>query len=419
MEQKWKTGISYLLYFMSWIIVVILGSWILSKSISFFSKQKISEFFQKSSYFVQNQIEEKLKEEILILNYKKTIHQTEKSKMNQKIMMQTLFSYPVFSFLQENIFHSKEQFEDPSYERYLTEKQVKSAYAYLFNKQVNNKVAEHELMNPGEEMDSVNTDDLALAPITYSLAKLQDFDFLLSHFYTVHASTTVDGNLLNIDKLLSKDLKLTGNANAPQILIYHTHAQEEYSDYEQGNQGATVVGIGSYLTELLEEKGYSVIHDTTVYDYVNGNLDRNKAYSYALTGISKILKEHPSIEVVIDLHRDGVRPDLHLVQEIEGKQTAKIMLFNGLSQGVSAPISNLENPYREDNLSFSLQLQLQAEKNYPGLMRKIYLKSLRYNQHVRARSLLVEVGAQTNSYEEARNAMVPFANLLSQILYTN
>ncbi len=87
-----------------------------------------------------------------------------------------------------------------------------------------------------------------------------------------------------------------------------------------------------------------------------------------------------------------------------------------MSQTPDGPIPYLENPYREDNLSFSLQLQLKASAWYPGLTRKIYLKGLRYNQHLRPCSCLVEVGAQTNTYQEAKNAMEPLADIFSMVL---
>ena len=100
----------------------------------------------------------------------------------------------------------------------------------------------------------------------------------------------------------------------PQILIFHTHSQETFADSVAGDPTTTIVGVGDYLTELLTQKyGYQVIHDTSVYDYVDGKLDRSKAYTYAEEGIAKILQENPSIEVVIDLHRDGVAETTHLL----------------------------------------------------------------------------------------------------------
>lgn len=259
-------------------------------------------------------------------------------------------------------------------------------------------------------------EELPVVGTRYVLEQLADYDFLIKHFYSVHSSTTAGREEMDAARLLGEDLSIEKDGETPQILIYHTHSQETFSDYGPDNQEATVVGIGNYLTWLLEEKGYQVIHDTQVYDLVNGELDRSKAYDYALKGITAILQENPSVEVVLDIHRDGVRQDLHMVSEVNGKPTAPIMFFNGMSQTPEGPIEYLPNGYKEQNLAFSLQMQLDAAAYFPGFTRKIYLKGFRYNLHLRARSALIEVGAQTNTYEEARNAMEPLAELLDMVL---
>ncbi len=245
--------------------------------------------------------------------------------------------------------------------------------------------------------------------------KLADYDYLMGTFYNVHPTTTADHTLMDAKRFLEMDFSLDEEAEGPQILIYHTHSQEEFADYP-GNPEATIVGVGTYLAELLEEKGYRVLHDTSIYDLRDGKLDRSQAYTYALEGVMGILQKYPSIEVVLDVHRDGVKEGTRLVADVNGKQTARIMFFNGTSQTPDGPIEYLPNPNREANLGFSFQLQLAAAERYPGFTRKIYLKGLRYNQHVRARSALIEVGAQTNTYEEAKNAMEPLAEMLFEVL---
>ena len=253
---------------------------------------------------------------------------------------------------------------------------------------------------------------------TYLAEQLADYDYVMKHFYTVHPTAAAGRDMIQAEEFLAKDfsLKRETDSGKPQILIYHSHSQEEFADYHTGNKEATIVGAGEYLAQLLEEKGYQVLHDTSVYDLRDGKLDRNKAYSYALEGVEKILKENPSIQVVLDLHRDGVDGKTRLVQEVNGKPTAQIMFFNGTSQTPDGPISYLENPNREDNLAFSFQMKLCADAFYPGYARNIYLKGLRYNLHLRPRSALVEAGAQTNTYEEVKNAMEPLAELLDAVL---
>lgn len=251
----------------------------------------------------------------------------------------------------------------------------------------------------------------------YLEQQLADYDFLMKHFYTVHPTAAAGRELMRADAFLEKDFSLKpGEDTGPQILIYHTHSQEEYADYREGRKGGTIVEVGEYLAECLRKRGYRVLHDTSVYDLREGVLDRSKAYTYAAEGISAILQKNPSIQVILDLHRDGVPADTRLVTEADGKKMAKIMFFNGTSETPDGPIEYLKNPCREENLAFSFQMKLCADTAYPGLARKIYLKGLRYNQHFRPRSALIEVGAQTNTSEEAKNAMEPLADVIGMVL---
>ena len=248
--------------------------------------------------------------------------------------------------------------------------------------------------------------------------QLVDFHYLLNNFFVVDPTTTALESQINADTLLGKDMKLAKDPANPQILIYHTHSQEEYADSVPGDPSTTVIGVGDYLVQLLQERyGYQVLHITDPFDIVNGQLDRSAAYNYAEPVVSQALQEHPSIEIVIDLHRDGVDASKHLVTEVNGKPTAQVMFFNGLSRtNQNGEISYLPNPYIEDNLAFSFQLEYLAKQYYPDYTRCIYLKGYRYNLHLKPRSLLLEVGAQTNTVEEAKNAMEPFADLLYKVL---
>ncbi len=277
---------------------------------------------------------------------------------------------------------------------------------------------EIELETEKEESGTVSTILSALEKkVTINRVKLQEFDYLRQNFYQVDNTTTIGSDLLNVNQLLGKDLTLKENVNGPQILIYHTHSQEGYKDSVSGDASTTVVGVGDYLEKLLEEKyGINVLHHKGVYDLPS----RDNAYSAALPNIEKVLQENPTIEVVIDLHRDGIAEDRRLITEVDGKQMAKLMFFNGLSKTTAqGDLTYLPNPYIADNLALSFQMQLAAEEYYPGLMRKIYLKGYRYNLHFKPKSMLVEVGAQTNTLQEAKNAMEPLANILALVLLEN
>ena len=272
-----------------------------------------------------------------------------------------------------------------------------------------------------ETSDSAGQASLTVAqPVTatqkaveYSLEKLNDFDYLVQNFYQVDSTTTVKSDQLNVAALTGKNMKIAHDAGTPQILIYHTHSLEGYADSIPGDRSTTVVGVGDYLTELLTQQyGYNVIHDTGEYDTI-----RDKAYSKAAPALEQILADNPGIDVVIDLHRDGVGENTRLVTNVNGTDMAKVMFFNGLSRTTKlGDIAYLYNPYIADNLAFSFQMQLAAAEYYPGYTRKIYLKGYRFNMHYCPKTLLVEVGAQTNTVQEAKNAMVPLADILNKVL---
>ena len=257
----------------------------------------------------------------------------------------------------------------------------------------------------------------AAPPVDMSIEKLRDFDYLLSNFYTVDSSTMIGPEQLNADDLLSRSMKIDNTTGGPKVIIFHTHSQEEFVDSTPGDPATSIVGMGDYLTELLNEKGIETIHDTGVYDIINGQLDRSNAYENAEASVRPLIEANPTLEVAIDLHRDGVAEGTHLVTEINGKPTAKIMYFNGLSRTrTNGDIDYLYNPYIQDNLAFSLQMQLASESLYPGFVRHIYLRAYRYNLHLLPKSLLVEAGAQTNTVEEMRNAMEVLADTLAHVI---
>lgn len=278
---------------------------------------------------------------------------------------------------------------------------------------------DEERMSEDLEMveDAAQVSNTIKTPAELSIEKLRDYNYLLSKFYTVDSTTMTSSKQLNADEFMEKDMHINQNAQGPKVLIFHTHSQEAFADSVASDSSTTIVGIGAYLAEKLNEKGIETLHHAGVYDLIDGKLDRSKAYELSEIGVREILNQYPSIEVVIDLHRDGVREDMHLVTDINGKQTARIMFFNGLSRTkTNGDISYLYNPYIQDNLAFSFQMQLASESMYPGLARKIYLKGYRYSLHMMPKSLLIEAGAQTNTVAEMKNAMDLLAEILNQVL---
>lgn len=244
--------------------------------------------------------------------------------------------------------------------------------------------------------------------------KLMDEDTLLSAFYQVDPTTCVGDDLISFEKLKSIDLTIDNDIEGPKILIYHTHSTEGYSDSREGMDEDTVIGVGDYLKDLLEnEYGIEVMHHKGRYDLD----EKANAYKLVAMDLPTILEENPSIQVVIDLHRDGVDGDLKFTTVENGKKMAQVMFFNGICRDSDGePMYGWPNENLTENLAFSFQMHLLAKENYHDLVRKIYLRGYRYNMHLCKRSMLIEVGAQTNTVEEAKNAMVPVAKMLSEVL---
>lgn len=307
---------------------------------------------------------------------------------------------------------------------YVTEREAaelltedEATYAILAKKQAEEENSVDENGQLIGKDKSEETRQASVPTMDLSMERLNDFEYLVSIFYTVDSVTYINPSELNASELLGKDLRIDLSTGGSKILIYHTHSQETFADSDN-DPSTSIVGIGRYLTEILNNK-YKIptMHHEGVYDLINGKLDRSEAYEFAKPEVEQILAENPSIEVVIDLHRDGVADTTHLVTEINGKPTAQIMFFNGLSRTrVNGDLAGMANPYLQDNLAFSLQMKIAAETKYPGFARRNYLRGYKYNMDLMPRMLLIEAGAQTNTVEEMRNAMEVLADLLNSVL---
>lgn len=281
--------------------------------------------------------------------------------------------------------------------------------------EVESEVASEEASGSGViYMDEAGFVPAKEKSITYTKEQLMDTEFVKSKFYTEDPTTQIRNEQLAYDKLMGFDATLKQDNSLPQILIYHTHSQETFVDSDPTRAETTIMGVGECLTRILRDQyGFNVIHHLGQYDLES----RDYAYTEAAKGLEAVLAEYPSIEVVIDLHRDAVPEDTKLVTTIQGKEVAKFMFFNGLSYTrAMGELTSLPNPYVQDNLSFAFQMNLAAQEYYPDITRKIYLKGYRYNMNYRAKSLLVELGAQTNTVEEAMNACEPLAHVIAMVL---
>ncbi len=380
--------------------LLILGA-LLVKPIHKETEQKVGRyFFHKSQKYLQQSAEE--------LYMPGIVYKEKDKKQTKDWVKQNVAEFiPVASYVAH-----KDKIEQP--------KEDEETIAKILEEQANdeNSIDENGKLvgdDSIERLENLVAQDNS--PIDMSIERLRDFNYLMGTFYTVDSSTMAEPEEFNVDELLGKSMKISTDTKGPKVLIYHTHSQEAFADSVPGDPTTTIVGVGDYLCELLNKKGIETIHDKGVYDIIDGKLDRSMAYEVSMEAAQAILDANPSIEVVIDLHRDGVAEGTHLVTEVNGKPTAKIMYFNGLSKTrINGEINYLSNPYIQDNLALSLQMELATEKMYPGFARRIYLRGYRYNQHLLPKALLIEAGAQTNTVQEMKNAMEALADVLQYVL---
>lgn len=220
-------------------------------------------------------------------------------------------------------------------------------------------------------------------------------------------------------ELITAPLRFDLTAEGPLVLIVHTHATEAYTaadgDEYFGNYRTTdvrynVVRVGQALADRLNENGISTLHDTTLNDEP-GYYD---AYERTAAVIAGYLEAYPSIQMVIDVHRDAVTLDdgseMAVPCRLDGRDAAQLMLVMGTD------VAGLEHPDWKSNLSMALKIQAHCERVAPGCFRQMSLRAERYNEHLTPNSILLEVGAAGNTLREAIAAAEFFADRLTEVL---
>jgi len=224
----------------------------------------------------------------------------------------------------------------------------------------------------------------------------------------------------NIDKLLKEPLNLEADRKGPRVLIIHTHTTESYintlddlknKDVPTRNRDEryNVVRVGEELAKhLRKEYGIEVIHNGTIHDYPT----YNGSYGRSLSTVDKILKSYPSIKVVLDIHRDalGDGNKLRLETKVNGKSAAKVMFVVGTDS------KRLPHPKWKQNLKFALNMQKTLNKKYSGLTRHIYISKNRYNQHMAEGAMIIEIGGDGNTMDEALKSTKYLAEAISKVI---
>ena len=213
---------------------------------------------------------------------------------------------------------------------------------------------------------------------------------------------------------LSKD-------EGPQVLILHTHGSEAYTmppglEYEPTSECRTtdctcnVVRVGDELAGVLEAAGLTVVHDTTLHDYP----EYSGAYDRSLTTAKAYLEQYPSIQFILDVHRDAISDGnggmYKVVSDVAGQNAAQLSFVVGTDGG------GLEHPLWQENLKLAAAITQCLAEDYPTLMRPITVRNSRYNQHLSTGTLLVEVGAAGNSLDEALLSARLLGNALAEVI---
>ena len=220
----------------------------------------------------------------------------------------------------------------------------------------------------------------------------------------------------DVEACLNQSLSFSCEKGKPSVLIMHTHTSEAYAESEGArtkDASQNVVRIGAVLADKLGQNGILAVHDTTQ----NDSPSYNGSYTKAMANISRQLKAHPSIQIVLDVHRDyaeqntdGEAIQLKPVTEIDGKSVAQVMLVVG-TDGLG-----LSHPAWQENLAFAVRLQKELQKISPTIARPINLRRERFNQHLTRGSLIVEVGTAGNTLAESERAAEYIGMALSVLL---
>ncbi len=197
------------------------------------------------------------------------------------------------------------------------------------------------------------------------------------------------------------------DSTSPRVLIVHTHGCECYMSYYAGYYNDTdptrsedrtenVVAVGEAIAQELRAVGIGVIHNTTLHDAPR----YTGAYDRSEDTIQAVLKQYPSIEMVLDIHRDAMMQEdgtkLKPTVTVQGRKAAQVMAVIG---GTDLP--ERPNAYCKENLTLALQFYQAMEAAYPSIMRPILIADARYNQGLRRGSMLIEVGTDANTLSEA------------------
>lgn len=284
---------------------------------------------------------------------------------------------------------------------------VKAAGLDMFDKRTDFKYTPVHDPYPGSTLHYTPVESStkeASAPVTYDTSNIEE-----KNFSAKGASVTVDNKTsfsVDTNSLLAADVPITNTAGQPLVLIVHTHTTESYTPSEKYNytpetnartrdSAFNITRVGEEFAKGLESEGINVIHDKTVNDYPS----YNGSYTKTLGVINSYLEKYPSIQIVIDIHRDSMTAadgtKYKVATEVDGNKTAQLMIIMGSSEG------GLSHPDWQENLKLGLKLQQQLNSDYNNIARPLSIRKERFNTHATKGSMIVEIGTDANTLDEA------------------
>lgn len=256
---------------------------------------------------------------------------------------------------------------------------------------------EPEVTRPEPKQQAFSADDAALVSVTN------------------HPGYNID-----VAAMLETPLVWDLTEKAPTVLIIHSHTCESYENtegytpsdpYRTMDERYNMVSIGKHLADKLRQKGISVLHDTTIHDYPS----YNDAYPQSRKTVQKYLEEYPTIQLVLDIHRDAYEDksgnQVRNTVTINGRSASRLMLVAG-TNAYDQGHSNWQ-----ENLSMAVKLQTVLQRLYPGLCRNLTVRSSAFNQDLSPGSLLIEVGTAGDTRQDALYAAELLADGIAELAY--
>lgn len=330
---------------------------------------------------------------------------------------------PVTSFFTDNIsFQNKYSFSAEAFEASKTEAAIDKITKEPQKEEVTKPVKEDKqteesstvkesIFNISDDIKAFEKDYLAVFNNTEPYGTVEEVFFKTSgatdNVAGIYIKNSTATKKPDFEALLTDGPTLEiSDKSLPTVLIFHTHTTESYLLADNGvfyedfktrsnDPDKNMIRVGAEICRVLDENGIGYIHDTTVYDE-----SYEGAYSRSRKTVEEILAKNPSIKIVLDVHRDAIyysdTSHCKPTAQIDGKKAAQIMIITGAEEGYITDF-----PYWEDNLKFALCFQKTAEEKYPGLMKPLYFCQRKYNMDTAKCSLLLEMGTDANTLEEA------------------